>query len=351
MGGSMMGWMRVTALCVALGLVSTPRQASADPIAEFYRGKQVSWILSAGEGGGYSSYARAFAPYLSAHIPGNPKVVVQNMPGAGGIRAMNHLHSVAAKDGTVIGLVHSSVPFAPLYGTKGATFDPREMNWIGSLATEGAMCVAWHTSKVKTWPDLFDKEFVVGSSGAGSQMETLPLMLNKLFGTKVKVIPGYKGGNDVFLAMERGEVDGRCGGLVASIQSTRPEWFSQNKVTVPIRIAMKRSPMFPEAPALVEFAKDERTKQTLELLFSPQGMDRPLLAPPGVPAERVAALREAFHRAINDPAFREEAAKQRLGIDEVSGEEVAEIIRAAYAMPPEIINSAKELMGPAAVAT
>src|SRR3712207_263105 len=165
----MMGWVRQAALCGALGFGLAPRQVSADPIADFYKGKQVNWILSAGEGGGYSSYARAFAPYLSAHIPGNPKVVVQNMPGAGGIRAMNHLYSVAPKDGTVIGLVHSSVPFAPLYGTKGATFDPREMNWIGSLATEGAMCVAWHTSKVKTWQDLFDKEFVVGSSGAGSQ--------------------------------------------------------------------------------------------------------------------------------------------------------------------------------------
>ena len=347
-----MDWMRQAAFCAAaLVMALMPQQASADPIAEFYRGKQVNWILSAGEGGGYSSYARAFAPYFSAHIPGNPKIVVQNMPGAGGIRAMNHLYSVAPKDGTVIGLVHSSVPFAPLYGTKGATFDPREMNWIGSLATEGAMCVAWHTSNVKTWQDLFDKEFVVGSSGAGSQMETLPLMLNKLFGTKVKVIPGYKGGNDVYLAMERGEVDGRCGGLVSSIQSTRPEWFSQKKVSVPIRIAMKRSPMFPEAPALIEFAKDERTRQTLQLLFSPQGMDRPILAPPGVPAERVAALREAFHKAINDPAFREEAAKQRIGIDEVSGEEVAEIIRTAYSMPPEIINSARELMGPAAAAT
>lgn len=347
-----MGGMRQATMCVAaLGLALASPRASADAVADFYKGKQINWVLSAGEGGGYSSYARAFAPYFGNHIPGNPKVVVQNMPGAGGIRAMNHLYSAAPKDGTVIGLVHSSVPFAPLYGTKGAAFDPREMNWIGSLATEGAMCVAWHTSPVKTWQDLFDKDFVVGSSGAGSQMETLPLMLNKLFGTKVKVIPGYKGGNDVFLAMERGEVDGRCGGLVASIQSTRPEWFSQKKVNVPIRIAMKRSPMFPEAPALVEFAKDERTKQTLQLLFSAQGMDRPILAPPGVPAERVAALRDAFHKAINDPAFLEEAAKQRIGVDEVSGDEVAEIVRTAYAMPPEIISGAKELMGPAAAAT
>jgi tripartite-type tricarboxylate transporter receptor subunit TctC len=349
----MMSGMRRAALCaVALGLVlAAQRQVSADPVADFYKGKQISWILSAGEGGGYSSYARVFAPYFGNYIPGNPKIIIQNMPGAGGLRAMNHLYAVAPKDGTFIGLVHSSVPFAPLYGTKGATFDPREMNWIGSLATEGAMCVAWHDSKVKTWQDLFDKEFIVGSSGAGSQMETLPLMLNKLFGTKVKVIPGYKGGSDVFVAMERGEVDGRCGGLVSSIQSTRPDWFAQKKVNVPIRIAMKRSAMFPDSAALIEFAKDERTKQTLQLLFSPQGMDRPILAPPGVPAERLAALREAFHKAINDPAFRDEAAKQRLGIDEVSGEEVAEIVRTAYGMPADIIHNAKELMGPAGAAT
>ncbi len=227
---------------VALGTTT----ASAGSIEDFYKGKTVNWILSAGAGGGYSSYAHVFAPYLSAHIPGKPNIVVQNMPGAGGIRAMVYLSNVAPKDGTTIGLVHSSVPFAPLYGIRGANFDPRKMHWIGSINAASGICVSWTASGVTKWRDLFDKGFVVGGTGAGSQMETLPAMINKLFGTKIKIVSGYKGGNDVYLAMERGEVQGRCGGLKSSIKSTRPDWFPQKKVSVPIQIALKRDPEFPE---------------------------------------------------------------------------------------------------------
>jgi tripartite-type tricarboxylate transporter receptor subunit TctC len=336
----MLRWMLAALLVLELG----PNIAAAEDVAEFYKGKQISWILSAGEGGGYSSYARTFAPYLSAHMPGKPTIVVQNMPGGGGIRAMNHLYSVAPKDGTTIGLVHSSVPFAPLYGISGAQFDPRQMNWIGSIATASSMCVAWHGSGIKSWQDLMDKEFIVGGTGAGSRMETLPKMVNELFGTKIKIISGYKGGNDVFLAMERGELHGRCGGLVSSINSTRPDWFPQKKVLVPVMIAIERNPLFRDVPAIIEFAKDERTRQILQLTLTPQEMDRPILTPPGVPAERVAALRAAFHAAMNDPGFMEDAKKQGLEIDEVSGEKVAELIKGAYAMPAEIIKAANEAM-------
>jgi tripartite-type tricarboxylate transporter receptor subunit TctC len=332
------------AAVAALALSLAATVVKADPVADFYKGKQILWILSAGEGGGYSSYARAFAPYFSAHIPGNPKIVVQNMPGGGGIRAMNHLYSVAPKDGTVIGLVHSSVPFAPLYGIQGASFDPRKMNWIGSLNATTAICVAWHTSGIKNWQDMMSKEYVVGGTGAGSQMETMPAMLNQLFGTKMKVISGYKGGNDVYLAMERGEVAGRCGGLVSSISSTRPDWFPQKKVVVPVQVAVERSRHFPDVPAVGEFAKDEHTKQVLRLVLSPLLMDRPILLPPGAPTERIEAVRRAFHEAMNDPAFVAEAAKQHLEIEEVTGEEVAKILDAAFVMPPEVIKAAKEAM-------
>ena len=230
------------ALAIVVGLDPAAR---ADPIADFYRGRTISWILSAGAGGGYASYALAFAPYFSAHIPGNPAIVIQNMPGGGGIRAMLYLDSVAPKDGTTLGLVHSSVPFAPIYGIKAASFDPRKMNWIGSIDASTGICVAWHESGIATWQDLLDKPFIVGGTGAGSQMETLPVMLDKLFGTKIKVISGYKGGNDIYLAMERGEIQGRCGGLISSINSTRPDWFPQKLVNVPIQIAGTRSPLFP----------------------------------------------------------------------------------------------------------
>ena len=329
---------------LALGPILGPSAASADPIADFYKGKQINWILSAGAGGGYAAYALAFAPYFTAHIPGNPHIVVQNMPGAGGIRAMLYLQSVAPKDGTTIGLVHSSVPFAPLYGIKGASFDPRQMNWIGSINAATGICVSWTASGITTWRDLFDKTFIVGGTGAGSQMETMPAMLNKLFGTHIKVISGYKGGNDVYLAMERGEVNGRCGGLISSIKSTRPNWFPQNKVSVPIQIALERDPEFPDSPALIEFAKDQHTKDVLRLTLAPMAMDRPILAPPGTPRETVAALRKAFHETMKDPAFIAEAERQHLEIQEVDGEKISALLESAYKSPPDVVKAANEAM-------
>jgi tripartite-type tricarboxylate transporter receptor subunit TctC len=326
----------------ALGLAALPAAANADE--DFYKGRQIALILSADVGGGYASYARAFAPFFSKHIPGNPNIIIQHMPGAGGIRAMNYLYSVAPKDGTVLGLVHSSVPFALLYGIKGAKFDPRRINWIGSLDANTAICIAWHSSRIKTWQDALEQEFTVGGSGVGSQMETMPAMLNKLFGAKMRVISGYKGGNEIYLAMERGEVDGRCGGLVSSINSTRPDWFPQHKISVPIVVALERSPLFPDVPAVAEFTKDERTRKILQLFVAPQAMDRPILAPPDVPAERIATLRRAFHATMNDPSFIAEARRQHLEIVEVDGARLAKIVADAYALPSDIVKAAVEAM-------
>lgn len=240
--------------------------AHADPIADFYRGRSISLILSAGAGGGYASYAEAFAPYFASQIPGKPNIVIQKMPGGGGLRAMLYLNAVAPQDGTTLGLVHSSVPFAPLYGIAAARFDPRKMNWIGSIDASTGICVSWHMSGIETWRDMLTKPFTVGSTGAGSQMETMPIMLDKLFGTKIKVVAGYVGGNDIYLAMERGEIQGRCGGLISSIKSTLPDWFPQHRVNAPIQIAERRNPLFPNVPAVGEFAKDARTKNILKLV-------------------------------------------------------------------------------------
>ncbi|HEX3486700.1 MAG TPA: tripartite tricarboxylate transporter substrate-binding protein [Micropepsaceae bacterium] len=344
----MRSWIRALLTGVGVALALAPATVRADSVSDFYKGRQMTMILSADAGGGYASYANAFAPYLAAHIPGKPRIVVQYMPGAGGLRAMNYLYSAAPKDGSVVALVHSSVPFAPLYGLNQAKFDPRKINWIGSINATSGICVAWQTSNIKTWNDLFDKQFLVGSSGAGSQMETIPAMLNKLFGTKIKVISGYRGGNEVYLAMERGEVAGRCGGLISSINSTRPDWFAQKKVSVPVQIALERDPQFPDSPAVIEFAKDARTKQILQLVLAPMAMDRPILAPPGVPADRVAALKAAFHAAMADPAFLADAKKQRIEVKEVSGEKVAQLLATAFGMPPDVVKAANEAMGGAA---
>ncbi len=311
---------------------------------EFYTGKQLTWILSAGTGGGYSTYAQAFAPFLTKYLPGNPKVVVQNMPGAGGMRAMQYLSANAPKDGTVIGLVHSSVPFAPLFGLPGSAFDPRKFGWIGSLNTAGELCVAWHASGVATWQDMMEKPFIVGGTGGGSQMETLPDAINRLFGTKIKIVSGYTGGSEVNLAIERGEIQGRCSVSISSINSTRPDWFASKKVAVPIQIALRRSSHFPNVPALIELAPDKRTHDILEVLLAYQDMDRPMLAPPGIPAERLELLRTAFHAGITDPAFLSEAQRLGLEIEEVSGKRLEEIVTNAYGLPPDILQAARDAM-------
>jgi tripartite-type tricarboxylate transporter receptor subunit TctC len=334
-----------TALGAALATVAVlAGAAQADPVEDFYRGKQITMILSAGAGGGYAQYAHAFAPYFQNHIPGKPNIVVTNMPGAGGIRAMLHFATNAAKDGTILGLVHSSVPFAPLYGIEAAKYDPRQFNWIGSINATTAICVSWTESGVTKWDDLFTEKFIVGGTGAGSQMETMPAMINKLFGTKIKIISGYTGGADVYLAMERGEVTGRCGGLVSSIESTRPDWFPKRKVSVPIQVAMERAPMFPDVPAISEFAKDEKTRQILQLTLAPLEMDRPILAPPGTPQDRVDALRKAFHATMTDQAFIDEANRQHLETREVTGERLAKILDDAFSLRADVVKAATEAM-------
>lgn len=332
----------VLAGILTASLLFTSNIARAASAEEFYSGHIVTIFQSAGAGGIYSAYSTAFAPYLEKHIPGNPTIVVDFMPGAGGIRATNFINSNAPKDGSVLGLVHSSVPLAPLYGISAARFDPMELNWIGALSAETGICVAWHESDVKTWDDLFTKDYFVGSTGAGSQMEILPHIINELFGTNITVIPGYTGGADVFVAMERGEVDGRCGAIVSGINATRPNWFSDQLVSVPIQIGLERNPLFPDVPALGEFAKDQHTRDVLELALFPMNMFGLIVAPPGVPEERVAALRAAYHDAMNDPGFIADAARIRIGIAEVDSDYLYQQISRAYAMPPEVVDSVRE---------
>jgi tripartite-type tricarboxylate transporter receptor subunit TctC len=207
------------------------------------------------------------------------------------------------------------------------------------------MCITWRSSPVKTWTDLINKESTVGSSGVGSQMDTYPAMLNKLFGTRMKVIGGYKSGTDIYLAMERGEVDGRCGGQLTVIRATRPDWLTERKIHVPILIAEKRSALFPDTPTVMEFVRDEPTRRQLELLMVSQTMDRPVLAPPGVPAERVKALRDALAAVTRDDAFRAEVERRNLQVDPVAGEDLTRMLQRAFSAPPEVIAAARETMG------
>jgi tripartite-type tricarboxylate transporter receptor subunit TctC len=329
-------------LCVAVLLV-----AAAWPVAAqepFYKGKQVKLIISAGVAGGYATYARLLVQHMPNHLPGKPDMLFQSMPGAGGLLATNYLYAQAPQDGTVIGLIHSTVPLGPLLGMAGARFDALKINWLGSMDRSDGPCTAWHTSPIATWQDMLDKEFIVGSSGVGSQMDVYPAAMNKLFGTKIRVIGGYKDGALIFQAMERGEIHGRCGPQLTSIGALRPHWLSEHKVRVPIMVSEHRSSVFPDAPTLIELAKDESTRQQIRLLIVSQDLDRPVLAPPGVPAERVALLRDAFNATMKEPAFLARIKKLRLTLDWVSGEDVAKTLATAYSSPPDVVAAAKALM-------
>jgi tripartite-type tricarboxylate transporter receptor subunit TctC len=330
-------------LLVGLALAAAPLSAGAQEA--FFKGKQIRILLSAGVTGGYSEYARLLSQHMPNHLAGKPDFIVQSMPGAGGLLATNYLYSQAPQDGTTIGLIHSTVPLAPLFGSKGARFDPLKFHWLGSIDRSDGMCTSWFTSPVKSWSDMLSREFIVGSSGAGSQMDIYPAMLNKLFGTRIKVIGGYKDGGEIFQAMERGEVEGRCSPQLTAIRSIRPQWLSEHKVTVPVLISEQRSAEFPDTPAIMELAKDEFARDQLELLIITQNMDRPLLLPPGVPGERVRDLRTAFDATMADPAFRADAARMRLHLDPVTGEDLARQLASAYALPAAVVAAAKETMG------
>jgi tripartite-type tricarboxylate transporter receptor subunit TctC len=331
----------VAAFTAALAIISS---ANAQTVEQFYSGRALTIFMSTGVGGTYAAYATAFAPYLEKHIPGHPTIVIDYMPGAGGIRATNYIYSNADKDGSVLGIVHSSVPFAPLFGISAARFDPMKLSFVGAMNQQTGICVSWHTTDIKTWEDMQTKEFFVGSSGAGSQMEILPHMINELFGTKIQIIPGYPGGNDVFVAMERGEVDGRCGGLISGINSTRPTWFPQHLVNVPVQIAMERNPMFPDVPALGELAEDQHTRDVLELVLSGMNMFGPIIAPPEIPQDRLAALRTAYHEAMNDPGFIADANRIHIDIAEVGSDQIYTMISRAYAMPADVVEEARAAM-------
>ena len=330
----------VAALAVAALSFAGP--ARAQSVADFYRGKQINFVHSGGEGGGYSTYAQVFGPFLARHIPGAPKALVQGMPGAGGVRLMQHMAMVAPRDGTYFGLIQSGVSFAPLLETTTTRLEPLRMNWIGAMSRVAAVCAAWHTSDIATFQDILTKQFIVGSSGAGSLTESQPALLNKLFGAKIKIVTGYHGAHDIYLAMERGELHGRCGSGVQSLEISRPGWVREGKVRIPVQFAYERGKVLPDVPTAYELAPDDRARAVLQLVLAPVEMNRPIFTTPDVPRERVEALRAAFHAAINDPEFLAEAKRQRLEIEENTGERVEKIIRDAYALPADIVKVAKD---------
>lgn len=319
--------------------------AAAQAPAAFYKGKTVDMMIGYSVGGGYDVYARMISRHLGKHIPGSPLVTPKNMEGAGSLRLANWLYNVAKKDGTVMGTIGRGTGFEPLFGHKAAKFDGNKFNWIGSANDEVSVCVVWNgRTKVAKFEDLLTMPITVGGTGAAADTDQFPRMINGVLGTQMKIITGYPGGNDVNLAMERGEVDGRCGWSWSSVVSTRASWIKDKKITVLMQLSLQKHPDLPDVPLITDLAKTDEQRAILRLIFARQALGRPFLAPPDVPADRVAALRAAFMATMKDPAFVAEADKAKLEITPVSGEAVQKLVGEIYRTSPAIVKRASELL-------
>lgn len=313
------------------------RSFNEQAVADFYRGKTVTLIVSSTAGGGYDLYGRMLARHIGRHIPGNPNVIVQNMPGAGGIVAANSLFS-GPQDGTQFGTFTRGLPSEELFGTEGVRFKSNDFHWMGSMNEEVSVCAARTDSPIKRLEDLFTTESTVGGTGAGADTDFFPLLMNALFGTKYKVISGYPGGNEVNLAVERGELHGRCGWSYSSVKSTRAEWFKDRPfMKILVQMSLKKHPEIPEVPLVMELAKTEEQVQLARVVFSRQTMGRPFAIPPQVPADRVAALRTAFDKTMVDPDFLGETDKASVEINNpTTGEEVQALVAEILKTSPDL---------------
>jgi tripartite-type tricarboxylate transporter receptor subunit TctC len=328
----------VTAVPVLTALCAP---AAADAIEDFYRGKQVKFIISSATGGDYDQWSRMIARFLGKHIPGNPIIVPQNMPGAGQITATNHLFNTAAQDGTVIGMIGRNLPNDALMKKEGVRFDPLKFNWLGSPELTNRVCAVVDTAPVKKAEDLFQNEVLVGGAGSGTALSTTPVLLQRLLGMKFKLIEGYGNSQAVLLAIERGEVPGICQ-TYSSLRSSRPEWFSSGKLKVLFNT--ERHPLEGlNAPTVFDFVKNEDQRKVLSLYTSSVELGRPIVAPPNVPKERVEALRKAVADTLKDPELLEESKKAGMEMTYVSGPEIASLIADLMSTSPEIVDKMKEL--------
>jgi tripartite-type tricarboxylate transporter receptor subunit TctC len=318
--------------------------ASAQSAADFYKGRNVDLYVGYSVGGAYDLYARVIARHLGKHIPGNPTIVPKNMEGAGSLRLANWLYNVGSKDGTVLGTIGRGTAFDPLLGSKGAQFQADRFTWIGSANNEVSVCVAWKGSGVTTLEDTLSKELIVGGTGQAADTDQFPRILNGVLGTKFKVVSGYPGGNDVTLAMERGEVKGRCGWSWSSVIATHKRWIDDKSITVLVQLSLNKHPDLPDVPLVMDFAKSEDQQQMFKLIFARQVMGRPYLAPPGVPADRAEALRKAFMDTMRDPEFLAEAEKSQLEITPVPGTEVEKLVKDLYQTPKALADKAAEFI-------
>jgi tripartite-type tricarboxylate transporter receptor subunit TctC len=336
-------WRRGLAfLALALPLVAglSPQAARAQDPAAFYAGKSIELDIGYSVGGGYDLYGRLLARHLGKHIPGNPTIVPKNMEGAASLRLANYLYAAAPRDGTVIGTVARGIAFDPLLHESGAQYDATKFSWLGSANNEVAVCVALKSAGISSFNALFTTPLTIGANGVADDTYQFPAVVNAVLGTKFKIVTGYPGGNDVSLALERGEVQGRCGWSWSSVMTTRPDWVETGKIVVLVQMSLAKHPDLQDVPLIMDFAKTAEQRQIFKLVFSRQIMGRPFLAPPGLPPERLAMLRKAFDDTMTDKDFLADAAQNKFEINPVSGEQIQAMIREGYETPPEVVKKA-----------
>jgi tripartite-type tricarboxylate transporter receptor subunit TctC len=322
---------------LAAMLASMPATA-----APFYQGKQVTIVVGFTAAGTYDATARLFARYIGKYLPGKPNVIVRNMPGAGSLIATNYLYATAPKDGTVLGVIGGGTVLEPLLKNPQANYDPRRFTWIGGRTRDNFLCLVWHTVPVQTLQDVTRRETIVGATGPGSRTLTYPRALNELLGTKFKVVQGYPGGNEITLALERGEIEGYCGWALGSIKTRAPDWIRDGKIRPLAQFTLGKSDL-PGVPLATELARTDKERKAIEFLAADSVLAWPLMAPPDLPAERLAELNAAFRAMMGDAELRAEAAKQGLEVDPVYADEITALVRRLYDTPPDVLDLVRRI--------
>ena len=334
------------AVFMAATMVAGPVSAQKS-VEDFYKGKNVDLVIGYSSGGGYDLFARLVGLHLGKHIPGKPTIIPRNMPGAGSRTAVAWLSNVAPKDGGVIATADQSLSVAQAMGDKALTdmkIDTSKLIYIGNPSADNNTTTMWHTSKVKTIQDAMKFEVPMGATG-GSTSSQYPRAMNALLGTKFKIVLGYPGGNEINLAMERGEVDGRGSNAWASWKSTRMDWIKEKKINIIVQIGLTKAPDLPDVPLMMDLAKNDDDKAVLKLLSASTTIGRPLFTSPGVPEERVKALRAAFQATMKDPEFLADAEKRGFDINPVSGEEMQKIVVDIVATPKAVADRLQSIIG------
>ena len=315
---------------------------SATAQEAYFKDKQIRLIIGSAPGGGYDTYGRLLSNHMRRHLPGNPTIIVQNMPGAGSLVLGNYLYNVAPKDGTVFGAVNALLATDPLMYPERVKFDPRQFRWLGSALKETHAGVVWHTSPVQTFDDVFKQELIVAGTGGATNL--YPVLTDAILGTKLKMIPGYQGTKQGMLAMERGEVAGNVGITWASLKATTGPWLHDGRIKVFIQYGLQKHPELPGVPWIYDYAKNDDDRAAMDLSFGNQEFGRPFIAPPGVPDAVVGLLRTAFEETMNDPDFLADAEKHQADLDFTSGADIQSLIDKFYKTPPAVIDRIKTIL-------